>query len=88
MILNSDNFITKVRLRLGQNIITSHFTSVYQLHLAKGNDLDASYDFSMTNSMKNHYYYDAYNPVLKRTNTLGQDTTARRIDPKHGFLKV
>jgi len=61
---------------------------VYQLHLAKGNDLDASYDFSMTNSMKNHYYYDAYNPVLKRTNTLGQDTTARRIDPKHGFLKV
>ena len=42
----------------------------------------------MTNSMKNHYYYDAYNPALKRTNTLGQDTTARRIDPKHGLFKV
>ena len=47
------------------------------------NQLTGSLNMFHSQSIKNHYFFDAYNPALNKTHNQGQDTTSVRLDPTH-----
>ena len=60
-----------------KNVSDTNICSAYRI---SKEDPAGQKNWFHSQSLRNHYYFDAYNPPLKRTNNIGQDTTARRLD--------